>query len=95
MEKHNGATLVYVGGGDRSRFCLVQCLSVDDRQEGIWKESMPKCRRHLLWITTFSPKYDNHGDPRVAKCHHVGSYRLHDIARVYYDQLERLVAFCI
>uniref|UniRef100_A0A0D9VI06 DUF1618 domain-containing protein n=1 Tax=Leersia perrieri TaxID=77586 RepID=A0A0D9VI06_9ORYZ len=89
VEKHNGATLVYVdGGGDRSRFCLVQCLSVDDRQEGVWKESMPECRRHLLRITTFSPKYDKHGDLRVAKCHHVGSYRLPDIASVYYEQLE-------
>ncbi|KAL6627523.1 hypothetical protein ACP70R_031249 [Stipagrostis hirtigluma subsp. patula] len=32
-EQHIGATLVYMGGG--SRFCLGQCLSVDDREGGV------------------------------------------------------------
>ncbi|PUZ77347.1 hypothetical protein GQ55_1G363900 [Panicum hallii var. hallii] len=69
-EKHIGATLVYVGD-DRARFCLVQCLSVDDRQGGggggggIWKESMPEQRRYLLRVATFSLKYDKNIDLRA------------------------------
>ncbi|CAN6233714.1 unnamed protein product [Urochloa humidicola] len=93
-EKHIGATLVYLGG-DRARFCLVQCLSVDDRQGGIWKESMPERRRYLLRVTTFSLKYDKNGDLRTATHRHVGSYRLPEIASFYSDGLERPAAFWI
>ena len=39
-EKHIGATLVYMRG--RSKFCLVECLSIDDRREDIWGEYL--CR---------------------------------------------------
>ncbi|CAL5054694.1 unnamed protein product [Urochloa decumbens] len=94
-EKHIGATLVYVGDDDRARFCLVQCLSVDDRQGGIWKESMPEQRGYLLRVTTFSLKYDKNGDLRIARHRLIGSFRLPDGAAVYYDQLERPVAFWI
>lgn len=92
-EEHIGATLVYLG--ERSSFCLVQCLSTDDRQGGIWKESLPECRRYLLRVTTFSLKYDKNGDLRTAKHRQIGSYRLPEIARVYWDHLERPVAFWI
>ncbi|RLN07152.1 hypothetical protein C2845_PM11G27770 [Panicum miliaceum] len=93
-EKHIGATLVYVGD-DWARFCLVQCFSVDDRQGGIWKESMPEQRRYLLRLTMFSLKYDKNGDLRAAKHRHVGSYRLPEVASVYREHLERPMAFWI
>ncbi|CAN6253527.1 unnamed protein product [Urochloa humidicola] len=90
-EKHIGATLVYLG--DRSRFCLVQCLSIDGRPGGIWKESLPERLRYLLRVTTFSLKYDKHGYLLTAKHRHIGSYRLPEIATVYLEHLERPVAF--
>ncbi|CAO1941994.1 unnamed protein product [Urochloa humidicola] len=94
-EKHIGATLVYVGDDDRAMFCLVQCLSVDNRQGGIWKESMPEHRGYLLRVTTFSLKYDKNGDLRIARHRQIGSYRLPEIASFYCDGLERPAAFWI
>nr|CAB3503846.1 unnamed protein product [Digitaria exilis] len=91
-EKHTGATLVYVGD-DRAMFCLVECFSVDDRQGGVWKESMPERRGHLLRVTTFSLKYDKNGDLRIAKQRQIGLYRLPEIASAYCYHLERPVAF--
>ncbi|KAL6902247.1 hypothetical protein ACP4OV_005123 [Aristida adscensionis] len=90
-EEHIGATLVQIGGG--SRFCLVQCLSVDGREEGVWKEAQPELRRFLLRLTTFSLRYDKKGDLRASKRHLVGSYRLPKIATEYWDELQRPVAF--
>uniref|UniRef100_A0A0D3F7C0 Uncharacterized protein n=1 Tax=Oryza barthii TaxID=65489 RepID=A0A0D3F7C0_9ORYZ len=94
VEKHIGATLVHVGG-DRSMVCLVQYLSIDNHQGDIWKEFLPQRIRYLLQITTFSPKYDKYEDLRIAKCHHVGSYQLPEIATVYDDHLKSPMAFWI
>jgi hypothetical protein len=91
-EKHIGATLVHVGG-DRSMVCLVQYLSIDNHQGDIWKEFLPQRIHYLLRITTFSPKYDKHEDLRIAKCHHIGSYQLPEIATVYDDHLKSPMAF--
>lgn len=91
-EKHIGATLVHVGG-DRSMVCLVQHLLIDNHQGDIWKEFLPQRIRYLLRITTFSPKYDKHEDLRIAKCHHIGSYQLPEIATVYDDHLKSPMAF--
>ncbi|CAN6233715.1 unnamed protein product [Urochloa humidicola] len=92
-EKHTGATLVYLGD-DRAMFCLVQCFSVDDRQGGIWKESMPEQRRYLLRVKHFRSSMTN-----VETCelrhYQIGSYRLPEIATVYSDGLQRPVAFWI
>ncbi|BAS79646.1 Os02g0604200 [Oryza sativa Japonica Group] len=93
-EKHIGATLVHMGG-DRSMVCLVQYLSIDNHQGDIWKEFLPQRIRYLLRITTFSPKYDKHEDLRIAKCHHIGSYQLPEIATVYDDHLKSPMAFWI
>ncbi|KAM0867649.1 hypothetical protein ACQ4PT_041842 [Festuca glaucescens] len=63
-ERHVGVTLIHMGR--RSKFCLVQCICVDDRhlvgrinnyrEEGSWP-----CL-YLFRVTTFSLKYDQNGD---------------------------------
>ncbi|KAM0929545.1 hypothetical protein ACQ4PT_001591 [Festuca glaucescens] len=63
-EKHTGATLVYLGVGYRSRFCLVQCLSHGER------------KRRLLRLTTFSLKYDKDGDLRTSTHRRVRTFKL-------------------
>ncbi|KQK13193.1 hypothetical protein BRADI_1g08521v3 [Brachypodium distachyon] len=68
-EKHAGATLVYLGTGHKSRFCLVECVSLDDRP------------RHghalaLLRLTTFSLKYSKNGDLRTTGRRRVRSFKL-------------------
>lgn len=40
-EEHIGATLVYMGS--RNKFCLVQCLSADDRDKRMYKEYLRTC----------------------------------------------------
>ncbi|KAL6899810.1 hypothetical protein ACP4OV_006468 [Aristida adscensionis] len=90
-EKHIGATLVYMGG--RGEFCLVQCLSMDDRdKEDVWEEFLPHRLRFLLRVTTFFLKYDKNGDLRTAH-RRVRSYRLPKAATLYSDDLETPVAF--
>jgi hypothetical protein len=64
VEKHTGATLVYLGAGYRSRFCLVQCLLHRER------------KRRLLRVTTFSLKYDKDGDLRTSTHRRVRSFKL-------------------
>uniref|UniRef100_A0A0A8ZF03 F-box associated domain-containing protein n=1 Tax=Arundo donax TaxID=35708 RepID=A0A0A8ZF03_ARUDO len=92
-EKHIGATLVYMGG--RSKFCLVETLSIDDRGDDIWEDLVPERLRYLLRVTTFFLKYDKNGDLRTAKHRRVRSYRLPKIATRYCDHLEKPVAFWI
>ncbi|XBH94742.1 hypothetical protein VPH35_085433 [Triticum aestivum] len=62
-EAHTGASLVYLGTGYRSRFCLVECL-----QRG-W-------RRHQLRLTTFFPRYHKNGDLGISKRRRVQSFKL-------------------
>ncbi|VAI36796.1 unnamed protein product [Triticum turgidum subsp. durum] len=62
-EAHAGASLVYLGTGHRSRFCLVECLS-----RGL--------RRHQLRLTTFSPRYHRNGDLGISKRRRVQSFKL-------------------
>jgi hypothetical protein len=98
-ENHMGATLVYIGG--RSRFCLVQCLYIDecsdvDYQLEVAEESgddddLPRPRRHVLRLTTFSLKYDKNGDLRTTT-HRVRSYKF-ATAKSYYSFLGNPVAF--
>jgi hypothetical protein len=64
-ETHTGATLVYLGMGYKSRFCLVECLS---RRVG--------SRRHLLRLTTFSLKYHKNGDLGASRRRRVQSFKL-------------------
>ncbi|KAK3158125.1 hypothetical protein QOZ80_2AG0133210 [Eleusine coracana subsp. coracana] len=90
-EKRIGATLVYMGS--RSRYCLVQCLSVSDRQEDIWEEFLPERIQYLLRVTTFFLKYDRNGDLHAVVHGQVRSYRLPKSAAHYYDHLEKPVAF--
>lgn len=91
-EKHIGASLVYMGG--RSKFCLVECLSIDDRREEFWGEFLSERLRYFLRVTTFFLKYDKNGDLRTSVHHQrVRSYRLPKIATDYCDHLEKPVAF--
>ncbi|KQK13116.2 hypothetical protein BRADI_1g08170v3 [Brachypodium distachyon] len=93
-EKHVGATLVHLGGGGcRSRFCLLQCFSVDGREEGAYKEFMPERERHLLRLTTFSLKYDKNGDLRTAARRRVRSFELANAETKYGDFLMNPMAF--
>lgn len=64
-ETHTGATLVYLGMGYKSRFCLVECLS---RRVG--------SRRHLLRLTTLSLKYHKNGDLGTSRRRRVQSFKL-------------------
>ncbi|KAF7071679.1 hypothetical protein CFC21_076943 [Triticum aestivum] len=75
-EKHIGAALVCLGTGCRSKFCVVQCLSLDDREEGMYKEYLPERERYLLRLTTFSLAYDKNGDLRTAARRRVRSFEL-------------------
>jgi hypothetical protein len=63
-ETHTGASLVYLGMGHKSRFCLVECLS------------RVASRRHLLRLTTFSPKYHKNGDLGTNRRRRVQSFKL-------------------
>lgn len=90
-EKHVGATLVYLGA--KSEFCLVQCFSTDYREENIWKNLLLERPRYMLRVTTFSLKYDTHGDLRTSVHRRVRSYPLPKIATWYNDHLEKPVAF--
>ena len=75
-EKHEGATLLYMGG--KSRFCLVQCISIDDDcvDEEVQEQQVPIPRRHLLRLTTFSLKYDKNGDITTGKSRRVRYYKV-------------------
>ncbi|XBH91107.1 hypothetical protein VPH35_082580 [Triticum aestivum] len=92
-EKHIGAALVCLGTGCRSKFCLVQCLSMDDRQEGVYKEYLPELERYLLRLTTFSLVYDKSGDLRTAALRRVRSFELPKPVREYSAFLVDPVAF--
>ncbi|KAI4984888.1 uncharacterized protein LOC123452250 [Hordeum vulgare subsp. vulgare] len=61
-EMHTGASLVYLGTGHKSRFCLVECLS--------------RGSRHQLRLTTFSPRYHKNGDLGISKRRWVRSFKL-------------------
>jgi len=88
-EKHIGATLGYLRG--RSKFCLVECLSIDDRREDIWG-GVPVGTPSLF----SAGEYDKNGDLRTAVHHQrVRSYRLSKIATGYCDHLEKPVAFWV
>ncbi|KAE8813428.1 hypothetical protein D1007_09432 [Hordeum vulgare] len=92
-EKHIGAALVHLGTGCRSKLCLVQCLSLDDREEGMYKEYLPERERHLLRLMTFSPVYDKNGDLRTAAHRRVRSFELPKSMTEHYDFLQQPVAF--
>uniref|UniRef100_A0ACD5WES8 Uncharacterized protein n=1 Tax=Avena sativa TaxID=4498 RepID=A0ACD5WES8_AVESA len=80
-EKHAGATLVSLGTGYRSRFCLVECLS------------RPGSRRHLLRLTTFSPRYHKNGDLGTNRRRRVQSFKLPKVWFKDSGFLESPVAF--
>nr|CAB3448327.1 unnamed protein product [Digitaria exilis] len=70
-EKHVSATLVYLGSG--SKFCLVECLSLeledDDDQVFEDEEGGRRHRRHVYRLTKFSLKYDSKGDLKtMSRC---------------------------
>ncbi|KAK3149379.1 hypothetical protein QOZ80_3AG0216620 [Eleusine coracana subsp. coracana] len=68
-ETHVGAKLVYMGR--RSKFCLVQCVSMEDgcidEELAEEEEGVPRPRRHMLRLTTFSLGYDKNGDLTTGK----------------------------
>ncbi|KAL6893581.1 hypothetical protein ACP4OV_007679 [Aristida adscensionis] len=82
-EKHVGATLVYIGGGSRSDFCLVQCICVEeddgmDPDRMIYvqnKEDLERPFRFLVRLTTFSLKYDKNGDLTIGSSGRVRCFR--------------------
>jgi len=85
-EEHAGATLAYMGS--RSRFCLVHCFSVADEEYADMdveaEEDRP--RRHLLRLTSFSLKYDKHGNLQVSTQRRVRCYNLPNVIQpVGYD----------
>ncbi|XP_062187046.1 uncharacterized protein LOC133890607 [Phragmites australis] len=64
-EKHLGAVLVYLAGRS-SKFCLVQCVSVDD-----------DCvEERKFRFTTFSLKYDKNGDLTTGNTRRVRYYKV-------------------
>jgi hypothetical protein len=71
-EQHLGAALVYMGG--RSKYCLLQCLSVSDYQVDVKEEDL-HCR-HLLRLMTFTLKYNKNGELSIAKRRRVRCYEL-------------------
>ncbi|KAK1644763.1 hypothetical protein QYE76_062568 [Lolium multiflorum] len=75
-EQQCGATLAYMGS--RSKFCLVQHFSaIDEEYKDIEvddEEDRP--RRHLLRLTSFSLKYDKHGDLQASTQRQVQCYEL-------------------
>uniref|UniRef100_A0A0A8YIX7 Uncharacterized protein n=1 Tax=Arundo donax TaxID=35708 RepID=A0A0A8YIX7_ARUDO len=81
VERHIGATLVYMGGG--SKFCLVQCISIehDDSVDEI-NDSKPEDKdatrrtRFLFRLTTFSLKYDKNGDLTTGNSRRVRNYKV-------------------
>ncbi|KAF8775676.1 hypothetical protein HU200_004458 [Digitaria exilis] len=75
-EKHEGATLLYMGG--KSKFCLVQCISIVDDcvSEEMQEQHVPMPHRHLFRLTMFSLKYDKNGDLTTGKSRRVQCYRV-------------------
>ncbi|GJM96574.1 hypothetical protein PR202_ga13427 [Eleusine coracana subsp. coracana] len=57
--------------GRRSKFCLVQCVSMEDgcidEELAEEEEGVPRPRRHMLRLTTFSLGYDKNGDLTTGK----------------------------
>ncbi|RLN42546.1 uncharacterized protein C2845_PM01G28450 [Panicum miliaceum] len=99
-EEHVGATLVYMGG--RSKYCLVQCVSIDDdcadRTRNFYEFMDPESGetgscRYLLRLTTFSLKFDKHGHLTAGNSRRVRYYRVPQA--VTDSALEYPVAFCI
>jgi hypothetical protein len=78
-EWHYGATLAYMGC--RSKFCLVQCFSVidEDYKDIDVENEEDRPRRHLLRLTSFSLKYDKHGNLQVSTQRQVRCYKLPDV----------------
>uniref|UniRef100_A0A0A9CF24 Uncharacterized protein n=1 Tax=Arundo donax TaxID=35708 RepID=A0A0A9CF24_ARUDO len=64
---HVGATLVYMGSP--SRFCLVQCISIEDDcvDEELEEKDAPRPCCHLFRLTMFSLNYDKNGDLTTRK----------------------------
>ncbi|OEL26812.1 hypothetical protein BAE44_0012169 [Dichanthelium oligosanthes] len=75
-EKHEGATLLYLGG--KSRFCLLQCISIEDGcvDEEVQEQDVPRQRRRLFRLTTFSLNYDKNGDLTTGKSRRVRDYKV-------------------
>jgi hypothetical protein len=67
--------------GCRSKFCLLQCFSViDEDYKDIYVENEEdRPRRHLLRLTSFSLKYDKHGNLQVSTQRQVRCYKLPDV----------------
>ncbi|KAL6637832.1 hypothetical protein ACP70R_025404 [Stipagrostis hirtigluma subsp. patula] len=75
-EKHIGATLVHMGG--KGKFCLVQCVSIDDdgsSEEDLDLDELQPCSL-LLRLTTFSLKFDMDGDLTTGNSCRVRCYKL-------------------
>lgn len=99
-QDHVGATLVYMGG--RSKYCLVQSVSVSDGyvdkrnfykvqedEEELDDETLP-CR-HLFRVTTFSLKFDKDGHLTTGDSQRVRYYKVPEAATDF--ALEDPVAF--
>ncbi|CAL4927282.1 unnamed protein product [Urochloa decumbens] len=82
VEDHVGATLVYMGGS-KSKYCLVQCVSVEDDciDEELDDEARPF--RYLFRLTTFSLKVDKHGHLTTGNSRRVRYYRVPEAATDY------------
>lgn len=80
-ERHVGATLVHMGGN--SRFCLVQCVAVEDDNAG-------QC--YMYRLTTFSLSYGENGDLTTGKSRRVRYYNVPSKASTE-SLLESPVAF--
>ncbi|KAL6893583.1 hypothetical protein ACP4OV_007681 [Aristida adscensionis] len=74
---HIGATLVYLGS--RGRFCIVECLSVDDgggAEDELEESDAPRPCRHRIRLITFSLRYDKNGDLTAGKSRRVKCYKV-------------------
>lgn len=74
-EREVGANLVYLG--DRSEFCLVQCVwfCVDDEDTEEEEElDFERAQLYLLRLTTFALKYDKDGDLTTGNSRRVRYY---------------------
>ncbi|CAN6292471.1 unnamed protein product [Urochloa humidicola] len=89
VEDHVGATLIYMGR--RSKYCLVQCVSIEDDciDEELDDEERPS--RNLFRLTTFSLKFDKHGDLTTGNSRRVRYYKVPEAATEF--ALEEPVAF--
>lgn len=79
---HVGATLVYIGS--RSKFCLVQCVSIENDGSDLHHKDEDDSaddvrlagRRCMYRLTTFSLRHDEHGELTTGKSREVQYYKV-------------------